>query len=1097
MNTRKPIALLLSLVMLLSLLPAMTIMAAADDPLALPAKTATLTVTLDSDADFKVDQYRTVYVADPIDVIDTGAITPGTTTTDYQTMNIYVPENATAYSPIILMVQNGGWMPSKVGTPIEGGGTYSSTSDKDNVGAALKAGYVVVSMGTRSRGLQDAANNYVGHSPAVVTDVKAGIRYLRYNAAAGLLPAGNTERIVVTGTSGGGGLSAAVAASGNSQDYFKSLYEIGAAGMTSATVSTLRDDVFATIAYCPITDFTNADQAYEWMYGGTRSAFTDNPAIGGDPVLAASAALAAAYPAYVTGLGLKLEDGSTALTGANFKAAIIALLEKELEEAYVERGAAGMAADLVAVLTDPPQRGDLVYGTNSPGWTDWYSIDGDGNATITDFDKFLYFVARNADLKTAPAFSNYKSTNAVQQNEDNLFGASLTDEYSPFEFWSWANNAVSGDGIGGDDISGDWDTYLTTDPGKIVAQQLKMVNPIPYLTSGSEGDSAPYWYVRHGMRDRDTSFAVEALLYYALINDTSIEDVDFEFAWLQPHSGNYDVQEAYEWLADIVTYNAVEVDVPYVSGGDPVLQTLDIYYPQGTVPAGGWPTVIYVHGGGYRAGDKAEVGPSLSYAQMALDNGFAMVSVNYRLQTAVTLAEQIADIDAALDFLAAEAGDYYLNPNALALMGPSAGGGLIAAAATNDDGTTRPVAVITMAGGMGGTALDTTLYPDGIVDRSDPYFYMAQGLEDSQSFIDGARAFAAALKAVGVSYILEEVPGAKHTRIDDVPNLYEGLDGLGKLNDAYDWLKDILAGRWPRTSGGGGGGGSTTAVSVPKPANGSVSVNRVNPAKGDAVTVTVKPDTGYQVGALTITDRNGKVITAMDNGDGTYTFTYDGVPVTIKATFVPLGTPVAPTEPFTDVAKTDWFYEAVMYALENKLMNGVSADAFAPLEATSRAMVVTVLFRLEGESAVTGTNRFTDLTQDWYKDAVQWAVENDISNGTSDTAFDPGASVTREQLVTMLYRYAQFKGYDVSATADLSGFTDAGSISPWALEAMKWANAIGLITGETETSLNPTGASTRAVFATIMMRFCEYDFATLIQEDDPPRESLEGEEATA
>jgi hypothetical protein len=152
---------------------------------------------------------------------------------------------------------------------LEDGAEYSSTSDTDPIGAALKAGYVVVSAGTRSRSALAENNSFAGKAPAPVVDAKAVIRYLRLNDA--VMP-GSAERIVITGTSGGGALSAAVAASGNNTDYYPYLAEIGAAGIDAQGNSTLGDDVFATIAYCPITDLGHADLAYEWQFNTVRTA---------------------------------------------------------------------------------------------------------------------------------------------------------------------------------------------------------------------------------------------------------------------------------------------------------------------------------------------------------------------------------------------------------------------------------------------------------------------------------------------------------------------------------------------------------------------------------------------------------------------------------------------------------------------------------------------------------------------------------------------------------------------------------------------------------------------------------------------------------
>ena len=154
-------------------------------------------------------------------------------------------------------------------------------------------------------------------------------------------------------------------------------------------------------------------------------------------------------------------------------------------------------------------------------------------------------------MKISCAFSNVGTGYGEMMNEDNLFGTTA-QVYSPFEFLSWRLDATKDNGVGLDDTGLEWDEYILTDAGQALVKQIRMSNAIAYLTDKEDGDSAPYWYVRHGMIDRDTSFAVEALLYLAMKNDNTIKNVNFEFAWLKPHSGNYDVQEAYDWLETIL-----------------------------------------------------------------------------------------------------------------------------------------------------------------------------------------------------------------------------------------------------------------------------------------------------------------------------------------------------------------------------------------------------------------------------------------------------------------------------------------------------------------------------------------------------------------
>ena len=178
--------------------------------------------------------------------------------------------------------------------------------------------------------------------------------------------------------------------------------------------------------------------------------------------------------------------------------------------------------------------------------------------------------------------------------------------------------------------------------------------------------------------------------------------------------------------------------------------------------------------------------------------------------------------------------------------------------------------------------------------------------------------------------------------------------------------------------------------------------------------------------------------------------------------------------PFWDIPASHWAHDEVTYVYENDLMNGTSSTHFSPDARTTRALVVTVLYRLAGQPAADWENPFWDVPASaWFHDAVTWAWENDITGGVSSTHFGAGNAVTREQLATFLYRYAQDQGYDTSARADLSGYSDAGLVSSYATEALSWANATGLITGTTATTLSPQGSATRAQVATILSRFCQ------------------------
>lgn len=238
---------------------------------------------------------------------------------------------------------------------------------------------------------------------------------------------------------------------------------------------------------------------------------------------------------------------------------------------------------------------------------------------------------------------------------------------------------------------------------------------------------------------------------------------------------------------------------------------------------------------------------------------------------------------------------------------------------------------------------------------------------------------------------------------------------------------------------------------------------------GDTVTLTPAPEEGYEVGEVIVTDRFGDTVDVTANPDGTYTFTMPNGQVKVAVTFVE----VQPEPlPFTDVKEGDWFHDAVRYVYDNGLMDGVGDGQFAPNATTNRAMVVTILYRLAGEPDVSGDLGFTDVEPGlWYSNAVAWAAQKGIVNGISETEFAPSGDLTREQLATILYRYAESMGYDVSAQADLSGFPDAGDIQSYATQALAWAVAEGLLQGFEDDSLQPGGTATRAQIAAILMRF--------------------------
>ena len=264
---------------------------------------------------------------------------------------------------------------------------------------------------------------------------------------------------------------------------------------------------------------------------------------------------------------------------------------------------------------------------------------------------------------------------------------------------------------------------------------------------------------------------------------------------------------------------------------------------------------------------------------------------------------------------------------------------------------------------------------------------------------------------------------------------------------------------------------STYSVTVEKADNGSITVSPKNAHKGSIVTITIEPDKGYVLSKLTVKDEDGDKIDLTKKNDTKYTFKMPASDVEIKAVFVEEAT--ASMLPFYDVTTADWFYDAVQFVYEEDMMQGTSANAFSPYAATTRGMLVTILYRLEGEPAVTG-NPFSDVAANtWYTDAISWSAANEIVVGHGNGLFGPNDNLTREQLATILYRYAAFKGYDVTVTGNLAAFIDAGAASDWAQTALAWAVENGVMNGNGNGVLDPTGTTTRAHVAQMLMNFCD------------------------
>lgn len=291
------------------------------------------------------------------------------------------------------------------------------------------------------------------------------------------------------------------------------------------------------------------------------------------------------------------------------------------------------------------------------------------------------------------------------------------------------------------------------------------------------------------------------------------------------------------------------------------------------------------------------------------------------------------------------------------------------------------------------------------------------------------------------------------------------LDGTTAVtaNTAYRWVftpndtdnYETLTGSitpYVVHSSSGGSGSSSYSITVESDKNGTVTVSPKSARKGTTVTITVKPDEGFELDTLRVYDKDGNKIKVTEGKNGKYTFTMPASKVTVKAAFEEIES----AWPFVDVAEDFWARDAIAWAYENGYMNGNSATTFNPGGSVTRQQLWMILARLSGERPAS------------MAEAKVWAVENGISDGSN-----PGNAVSRQQMVTILYRYAHLMGYKTSGSAALDIFPDSAKVAPYAQDAMAWSVANGIVGGTTQGTLNPGGTANRAQFATILQRFCK------------------------
>ena len=295
---------------------------------------------------------------------------------------------------------------------------------------------------------------------------------------------------------------------------------------------------------------------------------------------------------------------------------------------------------------------------------------------------------------------------------------------------------------------------------------------------------------------------------------------------------------------------------------------------------------------------------------------------------------------------------------------------------------------------------------------------------------------------------------------------------------------------WTNDSSGGIVIPTVFPVTVRESDNGEVEASAKYAVPGSTVKLTVTPDEGYELDTLTVKYGNKEVQTTLKNGKYQFTMPFASVAVTAAfkkiETSSELVTPAVctgdrscPMYGYIDLDSTAWYHDGIHFCIDNKLMNGVGDDQFNPGGTTTRAMIVTILWRLEGQPVINYLMQFDDVVDgQWYTDAIRWAASEKIVDGYGNGYFGTNDAITREQFVTIMFRYAKYKGYDVSVgeNTNILSYDDAFDIADWAIPAMQWACGSGLIQGiadDNQMNLEPQGNATRAQAATILYRFCD------------------------
>ncbi len=367
------------------------------------------------------------------------------------------------------------------------------------------------------------------------------------------------------------------------------------------------------------------------------------------------------------------------------------------------------------------------------------------------------------------------------------------------------------------------------------------------------------------------------------------------------------------------------------------------------------------------------------------------------------------------------------------------------------------------------------------------YFVPVDKSEPADGVIDGVKEVVKKNDYVyedndGITYIADASG-------DGLPEVDEDGNGIFKDKDGRKYKENGSK----YSSGSGSQHVNECSVTIKTSGNGNVKSSALVAGKDKTITLTVIPDANNKIVSLNAVKSDGSKIELVDEGNGLYTFVMPESKVTVTAVFGSgasdsdwdktysgcIKDNTCPLYLYKDINAGDWYHDGIQFCLSNNLMTGYGNNIFKPDADITRAMIVVMLWRLEGSPLADHEIDFEDADDEsWYTEAIRWAYSGGIVTGYGNGRFGTDDSVTREQMITILWRYAKNKGYDVSAgeSADIDSYADAASMAEYAVPAMKWACGSGMVVGKNDSNgnktLDPAGSTTRAQGATMMMRFC-------------------------